>query len=222
MNNKPRILIVEDEPALASIFQDYLLAEGFDVDVHHTGEHVVEDVRNNTPDLILLDRMLPVKDGLTICSEIREFSVVPIIMVTAKVEEADRLKGLDGGADDYICKPAKPKEIVARVKAVLRRSQLTETLAKGKTTVMTDVKGLNESGVRSLDLTEEESRLLEVMSASTGQAVNAAELQVAFTGTNSLDQIVEKMDTLSHKLSIVWQVEEPIHNNGDGTFSLKL
>lgn len=222
MNNKPRILIVEDEPALASIFQDYLLAEGFDVDVYHSGEHVVEDVRNNTPDLILLDRMLPVKDGLTICSEIREFSVVPIIMVTAKVEEADRLNGLDGGADDYICKPAKPKEIVARVKAVLRRSQLTQALAEGETTVMTDVKGLNESGVRSLDLTEEESRLLEVMSARAGQAINAAELQVAFSGTHSLDQIIAKMDTLSHKLSIVWQVDEPIHNNGDGTFSLKL
>src|SRR5690606_18028491 len=116
-----RVLIVEDEPKLASLLADYLRAAGYDCEILGNGAEVVPAVRANPPDLILLDLMLPGKDGLDVCRELRSFSDVPIIMVTARVEEIDRLLGLELGADDYVCKPFSPREVVARVKAILRR-----------------------------------------------------------------------------------------------------
>ena len=116
------ILIVEDEERLASLLVDYLGAGGMTSHWLAEGTCVVSLVRQEPPDLILLDLMLPGKDGMEICKEIRSFSSVPIIMVTARVEEIDRLLGLELGADDYICKPYSPREVVARVKAVLRRT----------------------------------------------------------------------------------------------------
>ncbi|MCE5210348.1 MAG: response regulator [Deltaproteobacteria bacterium] len=120
---KETILIVEDEPKLAALLTDYLKASGFDVFTLSDGLHVEAWVRGNKPDLIILDIMLPGRDGMEICRNIRIFSRVPIIMVTARVEEIDRLLGLELGADDYICKPFSPREVVARVKAVLRRTR---------------------------------------------------------------------------------------------------
>lgn len=118
-----RVLIVEDEPKLASLLSDYLQQSGFVTEKIDNGLEVESWVKENSPDLILLDLMLPGKDGVEICKAIRGFSSVPIIMVTARVEEVDRLLGLELGADDYICKPFSPREVVARVKAVLRRQQ---------------------------------------------------------------------------------------------------
>src|SRR5690606_13092910 len=123
MNNGADILIVEDEPKIANLLADYVRAAGHSARVIGDGREVVDDVRRKTPDAILLDLMLPGKDGIEICREIRTFSQVPIIMVTARVEEVDRLLGLELGADDYICKPFSPREVVARLKAVLRRAQ---------------------------------------------------------------------------------------------------
>ena len=123
MNANQHILIVEDEEKLAKLAADYLLNAGFSADVLSDGAAVVAWVKQRSPDLILLDLMLPGRDGLTLCRDIRSFSSVPIIMVTARVEEIDRLLGLEMGADDYICKPYSPREMVARVKAVLRRLQ---------------------------------------------------------------------------------------------------
>jgi two-component system, OmpR family, response regulator BaeR len=116
------ILVVEDTRELAQLLYDYLVHAGFSPHCVYAGDEVVAWVRENKPDLILLDLMLPGRDGIEICRDIRSFSQVPIIMVTARVEEQDRLMGLDIGADDYICKPFSPREVVARVKAVLRRS----------------------------------------------------------------------------------------------------
>lgn len=116
-----RALIVEDEPQLASLLEDYLTQAGFSVSIIQDGNEVVAYVRENTPEIILLDLMLPGEDGMSLCRGIRSFSSVPIIMITARVEEIDRLLGLELGADDYICKPFSPREVVARVKAVLRR-----------------------------------------------------------------------------------------------------
>ncbi len=115
------ILIVEDSQELAQLLSDYLEQAGFSSHCLYQGDTVVEWVTRNRPNLVLLDIMLPGKNGVEICREIRTFSEVPIIMVTARVEERDRLIGLDTGADDYICKPFSPREVVARVKAVLRR-----------------------------------------------------------------------------------------------------
>lgn len=118
-----RILIVEDEPKIADLLQKYLQNAYFHTHWLNNGTAVGTWVRNESPSLILLDLMLPGKDGLEVCKEIRQFSAVPIIMLTARVEEIDRLLGLELGADDYICKPFSPREVVARVKAVLRRWQ---------------------------------------------------------------------------------------------------
>lgn len=123
MNDSKRILIVEDEEKLARLAADYLHNSGYVTEILSQGDVVVQWVRQQSPDLILLDLMLPGKDGMEICREIRDFSRVPIIMVTARIEEIDRLLGLELGADDYICKPYSPREMVARVKAVLRRMQ---------------------------------------------------------------------------------------------------
>ncbi|MFK7830232.1 MAG: response regulator [Congregibacter sp.] len=122
--NSEQILIVEDEPKIAQLLIDYLEREGFSVDVLHTGDDVVETVRDKAPDFLILDLMLPGKDGLTICRELRQFSNLPIIMLTAKIDEIDRLLGLELGADDYVCKPFSPREVVARVRSILRRLSL--------------------------------------------------------------------------------------------------
>jgi two-component system, OmpR family, response regulator BaeR len=122
MQKPPLICLVEDEIDLANLMADYLKASNFEVIVFNRGDQAHEWLQKNEPALILLDLMLPGIDGLQICKDKRQHSAVPIIMMTAKVEEIDRLLGLELGADDYICKPFSAREVVARVKAVLRRS----------------------------------------------------------------------------------------------------
>ncbi len=123
-----RILVVDDEADLAQLLQDYLHHHQFTTQIVNDGALVLDMFNQFKPDLILLDLMLPNVDGLELCKTIRKQSNVPIIMMTAKAEEIDRLLGLELGADDYICKPYSPREVIARVKAVLRRSQsLTQT-----------------------------------------------------------------------------------------------
>lgn len=119
-----KVLIVEDEVKIAQLLTDYLQQSSLETIMVHDGNAVLDLVQKHNFDIILLDLMLPGKDGISLCKEIRQFSAVPIIMLTAKVDEIDRLIGLELGADDYICKPFSPREVVARVKAVLRRSQL--------------------------------------------------------------------------------------------------
>jgi two-component system, OmpR family, response regulator BaeR len=118
---EPLIFVVEDEPRLAQLVRDYLHAAGYPTRLFDNGLAVEPAVRAQAPALILLDLRLPGGDGLSICRALRTFSAVPIIMMTARVEEVDRLIGLEAGADDYICKPFSPREVVARVRAVLRR-----------------------------------------------------------------------------------------------------
>jgi two-component system response regulator BaeR len=117
------ILIVEDESDLSALVADYVSAAGYAVQVLADGRQALARVRAALPDLIVLDIMLPGLDGLALCRAVREFSDVPIILVTARVQELDRLLGLETGADDYVCKPFSPRELVARIKAVLRRRQ---------------------------------------------------------------------------------------------------
>lgn len=117
------ILIVEDEAKLAGLLMQYLQRDGYRTHSLHNGADVLPWLQTHQPHLILLDLNLPSLDGLTICREIRRHSNIPVIMTTARVDELDRLIGLELGADDYICKPYSPREVVARVKAVLRRLQ---------------------------------------------------------------------------------------------------
>ena len=162
-----KVLIVEDEPKLASLVADYLKAAGYETQCIENGLEVIPSVKANAPDLMVLDLMLPGRDGLEICKELRTFSDLPVIMVTARVEEVDRLVGLEVGADDYLCKPFSVRELVARVKALLRRprsSSLKETgliLDEGRHEVTLDGK--------KLDLTPVEFRLLVALAAEPGR-----------------------------------------------------
>ena len=116
-----RILVVEDDDKIAAILIDFLRAGGYTTARCADGLAVAAEVRAHPPAAILLDLMLPGKDGIEVCKEVRAFSAVPIVMVTARVEEIDRLLGLELGADDYVCKPFSPRELLARIKALLRR-----------------------------------------------------------------------------------------------------
>lgn len=161
------ILIVEDEPRLADLHRDYLHQAGYATECIGEGTAVVAWVKENTPALILLDLMLPGKDGIEICKEIRSFSSVPIIMVTARVEEIDRLLGLELGADDYICKPFSPREVIARVKAVLRRS--SGTVRNNQVLELDQERYVASLQGRKLDLTAVEFQLLSILARKPGR-----------------------------------------------------
>lgn len=170
---KQNILIVEDEHRLADLHRDYLQQAGFTAESLADGLLVTGRVKENPPALILLDLMLPGKDGLEICKEIRRFSNVPIIMVTARVEEIDRLLGLEFGADDYICKPFSPREVVARVKAVLRRSS---SLQDDSSLQLDDERYLATLQGQVLDLSAVEFQLLSILAAKPGRILNRDQL----------------------------------------------
>ena len=124
--SKPNIMVVDDEKNICELIRLYLEKEGFAVTIANNGSDAIAMIRQNRPDLVLLDIMMPVIDGGDVCRQVREFSQVPIIMLTAKGETFDKVMGLDLGADDYIVKPFDTKEVVARVKAVLRRTVTEE------------------------------------------------------------------------------------------------
>ncbi len=171
-----RILIVEDEPKLASLLADYLRAAGFEPFCLGNGLEVVPRVREREPDLILLDLMLPGRGGLEICREIRTFSAVPVIMVTARVEEVDRLLGLELGADDYVCKPFSPREVVARVKAVLRRTRDGQADEAASGLVLDVLRCRAVLNGHDLDLTVVEFKLLQLLAAHPGRIYRRGQL----------------------------------------------
>jgi len=172
------ILVVEDEEKIADILRDYLQRDGFKVTCLARGDSVVEKVKSAAPALMLLDLMLPGMDGISVCREVRKFSDIPIIMATAKVEEVDRLLGLEIGADDYICKPFSPREVVARVKAVLRRArprQMPRRLAAGPLLLDENTRRVTVDG-KELSLTPSEFGLLAVLMASPDRVFSRGEL----------------------------------------------
>ena len=122
MNEKPLIMIVDDDPNIAQLINLYLTKDGFDTVIYGRGDEALEAFRQNPPALMVLDIMLPGMDGLTVCKEVRKISQIPIIMLTAKDETFDKVLGLELGADDYVTKPFEGKELLARIKAVLRRA----------------------------------------------------------------------------------------------------
>ncbi|MBS1170234.1 MAG: response regulator [Burkholderiaceae bacterium] len=169
------ILIVEDEPKLAALLADYLAQSNFHTAHIANGMEVIPAVRAAMPDLILLDLMLPGRDGIDLCRELRSFSDVPIVMVTAKVEEIDRLLGLQLGADDYICKPFSPREVVARVQAILRRAGRQRTPAENGLGFDDDQHSASYQNQR-LDLTPVEFRLLKTLFSSQGRVFSRDQL----------------------------------------------
>jgi len=171
-----QVLIVEDEAKLARILSDYLNQSGFTSHMIANGLEVVAWVKQHKPDLILLDIMLPGLDGIEICKQLRVFSNVPIIMVTARVEEVDRLLGLELGCDDYICKPFSPREVVARVKAVLRRMQPAEPDSNKFDLVMDDERFKASINGHELVLTAVEFQLLSILYQGQGRIYSRDQL----------------------------------------------
>lgn len=202
------ILIVEDEPKIAAVLADYLRAAGYTPALLTNGRDVAPFVRSHTPQLVLLDLMLPERSGLEVCRELRTFSAVPIIIVTALVEEVDRLLGLELGADDYICKPFSPREVVARVKAVLRRPPLTGATAGPQVGAFLLDEGrmrISFHGQR-LDLTTSEYRLLRKLLLHPGRVYSRAQLLIELHGTDeeSFDRAIDThVKNLRKKLASV-------------------
>ena len=198
------VLIVEDEKKLADILIAYLNKEEFRVTHYESGSGVSDWVKNNQPNIILLDLMLPDVNGKDLCKEIREFSTVPIIMVTAMIDEIDRLIGLELGADDYVCKPFSPKEVVARVKAVLRRSEgdFNQGEIYDAFQVNDETYSIKLHGDR-LDLTPVEFRLLKMFIQSPGRVFNRDQIldNIFEDGRIVLDRTVDThVKNLRHKL----------------------
>ncbi len=198
------VLIVEDEKKLADILIAYLNKEQFRVTHYESGNGVSDWIKNNQPNIILLDLMLPDVNGKDLCKEIRQFSTVPIIMVTAMIDEIDRLIGLELGADDYVCKPFSPKEVVARVKAVLRRSEgdFNQGEIYDAFQVNDETYSIKLHGDR-LDLTPVEFRLLKMFIQSPGRVFNRDQIldNIFEDGRIVLDRTVDThVKNLRHKL----------------------
>ena len=210
------ILVVEDEEKLARLLADYLIAAGFRADCLGDGREVVPWIEANTPDLIILDIMLPGRDGLEICREVRAFSRVPIIMATARVEEIDRLLGLELGADDYICKPYSPREVVARVKAVLRRARTDPGASPPDKGLVLDEAGFRvRSPSGEVQLTTLEFHLLAALRREPGRILSRSQLMdriyddQRIVSDRTIDSHIKK---LRKKLAELRPDEELIHS----------
>jgi two-component system response regulator BaeR len=207
-----RLFIVEDEPELAALVADYARVDGYAPTVFGDGAEALAAVRADAPALVVLDLMLPGLDGLAVCRAVRAFSDVPIVMVTARVEEIDRLLGLEAGADDYLCKPFSPRELMARIKAILRRT--------GSAAPVRPI-SVDEAGQRicirgiPLELTPSEFAILGGMARRPGQVFSRAQL-LDLAGQDSLDVNDRAVDShiknLRRKLAAALPQAEAIHS----------
>ncbi len=178
MTDQKLVLVVEDEEKIAHLLLDYLHSSGYRSHWIADGDQVVEWVHQHTPDMVLLDLMLPGKDGIEICRELRTFSELPVIMVTARVEEIDRILGLEIGANDYICKPFSPREVMAHIKALFRtlasatrsKEQLPQSIVLDEGQMLATVKGY------ALELTPVEFRLLKTLVSQPGRIFSRGQL----------------------------------------------
>jgi len=208
-----RIAIVEDEPELAALVADYARAAGYAAQVFGDGRLALDAIRATPPALVVLDLMLPGLDGLSLCRALRATSSVPVIMVTARVEEIDRLLGLEAGADDYLCKPFSPRELMARIKAILRRAG---TAAPSAPLLAID-EGARRIAVggQLLDLTPSEFAILATLARRPGQVFSRAQLLDA-ARADSLEATDRAIDShiknLRRKIAAVAPGLEPIHS----------
>ena len=187
MKTMNHVLVVDDEPAIVEIVRDYLADAGYRVSTARSGAEALRQVRSILPDLIVLDLGLPELDGLDVARTIRQSSRVPIIMLTARSDEADRIVGLELGADDYLVKPFSPRELLARVRAVLRRSGAAaesdddRPLVVGELTV-DPLRRLVTIGGRAVDMTATEFDLLAHMAAAPGRVFTRRQLMETIHG----------------------------------------
>ena len=188
MNNSQKVLIVDDEVNICELIRLYVEKEGYNAVIANDGEQAIEKFKSTNPDLVLLDIMLPVKDGWQVCREIRAIDNTPIIMLTAKGETFDKVLGLELGADDYIVKPFEPKELTARIKAVLRRSDISNSASEeaGENEISFDGLRINQSTYevylddKKIEMPPKEFELLYFLAKNTNKV---------FTRDQLLDEI---------------------------------
>jgi two-component system response regulator BaeR len=214
MQTNNAILVVEDEPKLASLLADYLAQSGYTPHCLNDGNEVIDAFIRIQPAAVLLDLMLPGKDGLSLCREIRAFSSVPILMITARVEEIDRLLGLELGADDYICKPFSPREVISRVKAVLRRSN-PAVIAAASGIVLDEHRLEVRIDNEIVVLTAVEFQLLKRLASEPGRIFTREQLMVhmysdhRIVSDRTIDSHIKK---LRKKLAEMWPSREFVHS----------
>ena len=206
MSAIPHVLVVEDDLKIAQLLLDYLRNDGLKASTMTDGLLALDQIKAEEPDLVILDLMLPGLDGLVVCRAVRQFSEVPILMLTARVDEVDRLLGLNTGADDYVCKPFSPREVVARVRALLRRSSGQVRSAT------TPIWLVDDSGMRitwrgqALQLTLLEFRMLRLLLSQPGrvfsraQLLDAAHIDLRDVNDRAIDSHVKNM---RRKLAVV-------------------
>ncbi len=192
MTERPRVLVADDDPLVQRLVRTHLDRAGFRALLAADGEEAVDVTATEQPDLVVLDLMLPKLDGFEVCRRIREFSLVPVIMLTARGEQVDKLRGFEAGADDYLTKPFAPPELVARVRAVLRRTEQSAApqakavircgdvsidLARRRVTVRDEV----------VKLTPTEFQLLQQLALNAGKVLSHAELLTRVWGAEYRD-----------------------------------
>ena len=224
------ILVVDDEPNIVEIARDYLVQAGFQVTAAPDGAAALESARAVPPDLVVLDLGLPVIDGLEVARRLRQERDVPIVILTARDQEVDRIVGLELGADDYVTKPFSPRELVARVRAVLRRGERAEQATPGERVEAGDV-ALDLSrmratvGGRAIDLTATEFQLLAALVAQPGRVFSRDQLMTAAWEDPgaSLDRTVDAhIKTLRAKLRAAAPEEDPIQTHRGLGYSLRV
>lgn len=216
--NSQKILVVEDDPKIAQVLLDYLSANAYQTRHFADGSLALKHLQSELPDLILLDRMLPGMDGVQLCRAVRQFSAVPIVMLTAMIDEGDRLDGFEAGADDYVCKPFSPREVMARVKAQLRRSLGSQT----ESAIETPIFAVNDANMsisikgQALNLTMVEFRILSELIKhpsriySRQQLLNVASEDYRESGDRTVDShiknIRKKIAAMSDKVDCLQSV----------------
>ncbi len=183
MEQEARILIVEDDQRLAELTQDYLESNGLAVSIESHGGKAVERVLAERPDLVVLDLMLPGEDGLSICKRLRPDYDGPILMLTARTDDMDQVQGLEMGADDYVCKPVRPRVLLARIRALLRRSEPAEAVPVAAGKRLTFGKLVIDNAMReawldeqTIELTSAEFDLLWLLAANAGRILSREEI----------------------------------------------
>lgn len=195
MPQKEHILVVEDDASLSEWISDYLIDHGYEVSVANRGDTAIELIEADMPDLVLLDIMLPEKDGFEVCRTVREFYPSPILMMTACCEESDEILGLELGADDYINKPVKPKVLLARIKAILRRSSESHSQQQkifGNLRVDSNNKSVTLSG-ENIPLSSNEFEVLWLLANQADHVVSRTDLVSQLRGIeyNGFDRSID-------------------------------
>jgi DNA-binding response OmpR family regulator len=215
--NEAQILIVEDEPSIAEVVSLYLRRAGFVVQLAKDGQNAIDLLNRQLPDLVILDLMLPKVDGLTITRWLRDRSEVPIIMLTARREEADRIAGLEMGADDYVVKPFSPQELVSRVRAVMRRTRASEHAASDSTLRFNDLVIDPRTHLVVLDaaeivLTAKEFELLYLLASNPRQVFTRDQLlENIWGGADFIDPSTVTVHIRRLREKIETEPSKPVH-----------